>query len=74
LIIMDLKPWLTFLKIVSFIGLIVFCVMMTAVCYKKLDEYYPDAVENHKWAFVAIAVLLSVTSIFIFQKFFWLNR
>jgi hypothetical protein len=66
----DLKPLIQFLKIVSMLGLIVTCSMMTAVTYKKLKEYYPTQVEDNKWVFVVFAGLSSMLMIFLFQRFF----
>lgn len=66
---MDLKPLLTFLKIVSFLGLIVTIAMMTAVIYKKLKEHYPVQVEKNQWVFILVGGLMTFVMIFIYRKF-----
>jgi len=65
----NLKPLLIFLKVVSLLGLIVTTSMMIAVIYKKLKEYYPQLVESHKWVFILMAILMAIIMVFLYQKF-----
>lgn len=65
----DLKPLLTFLRIVSLLGMLVMVSMMTAVLYKKLKEKYPVQVQRHKWVFYVVAGLMNILMFFLYQKF-----
>lgn len=60
----------TALKIISIIGLIITSAMMVAVTFKKLQSYYPEEVEKHRWVFVVAAILIAFVLVFIFEKFF----
>ena len=66
----DLSPLRTFLKFVSFLGLIATVGMMIALLYKKLKDAYPEKVEKNKWVFVVIAILMSALMVFLFRQFF----
>ena len=66
---MNLTPLISFLKIVSLLGLIITSCLMTAVSYRKLEAYYPDQVKKYKWVFILVASLLSFQMFFIYQKF-----
>lgn len=65
----NLTPLITFLKIVSLVGLIITVCMMTAVIYQKLKFYYPERAEKSKFIFVFVAILMSAVMTFLFFEF-----
>ena len=66
----DLKILVSFLRLVSMLGLVITIVMMTAVTYHKLTAYYPKEVKAHKVLFIIAAILVSLAATVLFQRFF----
>lgn len=64
-----LKPLVTFLRIVSFLGLIVTIGMMSALVYKKMEQHYPVQVKKYKWVFILSDGLLVFLAIFMYKRF-----
>ena len=58
------------LRIVMVVGLVATDVLMTAVIYKKLREYYPEETDKFRWAFFFGAILSSLLLIYIYYRLF----
>ena len=65
----NLKPLLVVLKIITLIGLVSTVGMMTAVVHKSLKEKYPKQVEKYEWAFFVLGGLMTLVMFFLYQKF-----
>ncbi len=58
------------LRIVTVVGLVATDVLMTAIIYRKIGEYYPKETDKFRWAFFLGAILSSLLLIFIYYKLF----
>jgi len=58
------------LRIVTVVGLIATDVLMTAIIYRKIREYYPEKTDKFRWAFFLGAVLSSFLLIYIYYRLY----
>lgn len=58
------------LRIVTVVGLVATDVLMTAIIYRKIREYYPEQTDKFRWAFFLSAVLSSLLLVYIYYKLF----
>jgi len=61
------------LRIITVFGLVATDVLMTAIIYRRVGEFYPEKTEKFRWAFFLGAILSSLLLIFIYYKLFEVN-
>ena len=61
------------LRIVTVVGLVATDVLMTAILYRKIREYYPEKTDKFRWAFFLGTILSSLLLIYIYYRLFEVN-
>lgn len=61
------------LRVVMVVGLVATDVLMTAIIYRKIREYYSEKTDKFRWAFFLGAVLSSFLLIYIYYRLFELS-